>query len=172
MNLAILRGRLGADPEISYTQSGTPKALLRLATSKRWTDKASGEKREQTQWHRVVLWERQAEIAGRYLAKGKEVLVTGEIQTRAYTDQHGRQAYITEIIARELELIGGRDAGAGGTPAETTPTTPTGPAAPRAPAPGTPPATPAGAGQRQPNASAPAQGYSDVNLPFDDDIPF
>lgn len=114
MNLAILRGRLGADPEISYTQTGTQKARLSLATSKRWTDKASGEKREQTQWHRVIVWDRLAEIAGQYLAKGKEVLVTGEIQTRQYQDKEGRQAYITEIVAKELELIGARDAGQAG----------------------------------------------------------
>lgn len=114
MNLAILKGRLGADPEISYTQSAKQKAMLRLATSKRWTDQASGEKKEATQWHRVIVWDRLAEIAGQYLAKGREVLVTGEIQTRQYQDKEGRQAYITEIVARELELIGGRDAGQAG----------------------------------------------------------
>lgn len=114
MNLAILKGRLGADPEISYTQSAKQKAMLRLATSKRWTDQASGEKKEATQWHRVIVWDRLAEIAGQYLAKGKEVLVTGEIQTRQYQDKEGRQAYITEIVAKELELIGARDAGQAG----------------------------------------------------------
>ena len=113
MNLVILRGRMGQDPEISYIPTGTQKARLSLATSRRWKDKTTGEAKEQTQWHRIILWDRLAEIAGRYLGKGREVLVTGEIQYRQYTDKEGKPATVTEIQARELEMIGPRDAGDG-----------------------------------------------------------
>ena len=129
MNLCILKGRLGADPELSMTNSGSQVAKLRLATSRKWTDKTSGQRQERTEWHRVVLWDRLADIANQYLAKGREVLITGEIQYRQYQDKEGRQVWITEIEGRELELIGGRD-------------TAPGPAPTQAPAPGgyTPPA--------------------------------
>jgi single-strand DNA-binding protein len=109
MNLCILKGRLGADPEITMTNSGSQVAKLRLATSRKWTDKTSGQRQERTEWHRVVLWDRLADIASQYLAKGREVLITGEIQYRQYTDKEGRQVWATEILGRELELIGGRD---------------------------------------------------------------
>jgi single-strand DNA-binding protein len=115
MNICILKGRLGADPELSMTNSGSQVAKLRLATSSRWTDKASGQKQERTEWHRVVLWDRLADIASQYLAKGREVLITGEIQYRQYTDKEGRQVRATDILGRELELIGGRDSATPGT---------------------------------------------------------
>lgn len=177
MNLVILRGRLGQDPELSYTASGTPKVRLSLATSRRWTDKASGEKKEQTQWHRVILWDRLADIASRYLAKGKEVLVTGEIQTRQYQDRDGRTAYVTEIMGRELELIGGRGEGGAGEGAVANPGDGANGGNRRGPASQT---TAAGAGYpgggggtaARP-ASSQAPGYtSDMPVPFDDDIPF
>jgi single-strand DNA-binding protein len=91
------------------TNGGNQVAKLRLATSRKWTDKASGQRQERTEWHRVVLWNRLADIAGQYLAKGREVLITGEIQYRQYQDKEGRQVRVTEIEGRELELIGGRD---------------------------------------------------------------
>ena len=179
MNLVILRGRLGQDPELSYTASGTPKVRLSLATSRRWTDKASGEKKEQTQWHRVILWDRLADIASRYLAKGKEVLVTGEIQTRQYQDRDGRTAYVTEIMGRELELIGGRGEGGAGEGAGMGATP--GGGANGANGRGSPsqatavgagyPGAGGGTGTRP--ASGQAPGYtSDMPVPFDDDIPF
>ena len=115
MNLCILKGRLGADPEITMTNSGSQVAKLRLATSRKWTDKTSGQRQERTEWHRVVLWNRLADIAGQYLAKGREVLITGEIQYRQYQDKEGRQVWVTEILGRELELIGGRDTAVPGT---------------------------------------------------------
>ena len=115
MNICILKGRLGADPDLQMTNAGNQVAKLRLATSRRWTDKTSGQRQERTEWHRVVLWDRLADIASKYLAKGREVLITGEIQYRQYTDKEGRQVWATEILGRELELIGGRDTATPGT---------------------------------------------------------
>jgi single-strand DNA-binding protein len=117
MNICILKGRLGADPDLQMTNAGNQVAKLRLATSRKWTDKASGQRQERTEWHRVVLWDRLADIASQYLAKGREVLITGEIQYRQYPDKEGRQVWATEILGRELELIGGRDTAPG--PAQT-----------------------------------------------------
>jgi single-strand DNA-binding protein len=97
------------------TNSGSQVAKLRLATSRKWTDKTSGQRQERTEWHRVVLWNRLADIAGQYLAKGREVLITGEIQYRQYQDKEGRQVWVTEIEGRELELIGGRESATSGT---------------------------------------------------------
>lgn len=108
MNICILKGRLGADPDLTMTNSGSQVAKLRLATSRKWTDKTSGQRQERTEWRRVVLWDRLADIASKYLAKGREVLITGEIQYRQY-QKEGRQVWATEIHGRELELIGGRD---------------------------------------------------------------
>jgi len=118
MNICILKGRLGADPDLQMTNGGNQVAKLRLATSRRWTDKASGQRQERTEWHRVVLWERLADIANQYLAKGREVLITGEIQYRQYQDKDGRQVWVTEIHGRELELIGGRDTAPGPAPTQ------------------------------------------------------
>jgi single-strand DNA-binding protein len=115
MNICILKGRLGADPDLQMTAAGNQVAKLRLATSRKWTDKASGQRQERTEWHRVVLWDRLADIASQYLAKGREALITGEIQYRQYTDKEGRQVWATEILGRELELIGGRDTATPGT---------------------------------------------------------
>lgn len=111
MNLVILRGRLGHDPDVRYTNGGQTVARLSLATSKRWTDKA-GIRQERTEWHKVVLWDKVAEIAAKYLVKGSEALVSGELQTRQYQDKDGVTRTITEIQGRELELIGGREAAA------------------------------------------------------------
>jgi single-strand DNA-binding protein len=150
MNLCILKGRLGADPELTMTNSGSQVAKLRLATSRKWTDKDSGQRQERTEWHRVVLWNRLADIAGQYLAKGREVLITGEIQYRQYQDKEGRQVWITEIEGRELELIGGRDTASGPAPTH---------APTQAPAPAP--------------APAPHGGYTPpAASDLDDDIPF
>ena len=167
MNLVILKGRLGRDPETSYTQSGTQVTRLNLATSKRYTDKASGQRAEKTEWHRVVCWDKLAGIAAQYLAKGRECLVTGELQTRQYQDKDGQTRYITEVNARELELIGGRGEGGGGGPGPGGHYDRTAPGAgPLGPDPGYRPAPPV-AGSGYPPATPPG-GVPD----FDEDIPF
>src|SRR5258705_5223704 len=114
VNKVILIGNLGRDPETRYTTGGDAVTNLNIATSEQWKDK-SGEKQERTEWHRVVLFGRQAEIAGEYLKKGRSVYIEGRLQTRKYTDKDGVEKYSTEIVADRMQLIGGaRDAGAGG----------------------------------------------------------
>ena len=114
VNKVILLGNLGRDPETRYTTGGDAVTNLNIATSEQWKDKA-GEKQERTEWHRVVLFGRQAEIAGEYLKKGRSVYIEGRLQTRKYTDKDGVEKYSTEIVADRMQLIGGaRDAGAGG----------------------------------------------------------
>lgn len=105
MNLVVLIGNLGKDPELTYTQSGTAKCKFSLATSKTRTDNA-GEKQEQTFWHNVVVWGKQAESCGKYLAKGRKVCVVGEVETRSY-EQDGQTKWITEINAQRVEFLGG-----------------------------------------------------------------
>jgi len=114
VNKVILLGNLGRDPETRYTTGGDAVTNLSIATSEQWKDK-SGEKQERTEWHRVVLFGRQAEIAGEYLKKGRSVYIEGRLQTRKYTDKDGVEKYSTEIVADRMQLIGsGRDAGGGG----------------------------------------------------------
>ncbi|MFO1414414.1 MAG: single-stranded DNA-binding protein [Burkholderiales bacterium] len=114
VNKVILLGNLGRDPETRYTTGGDAVTNLNIATSEQWKDK-SGEKQERTEWHRVVLFGRQAEIAGEYLKKGRSVYIEGRLQTRKYTDKDGVEKYSTEIVADRMQLIGGaRDGGGGG----------------------------------------------------------
>ena len=114
VNKVILLGNLGRDPETRYTTGGDAVTNLNIATSEQWKDK-SGEKQERTEWHRVVLFGRQAEVAGEYLKKGRSVYIEGRLQTRKYTDKDGVEKYSTEIVADRMQLIGGaRDAGGGG----------------------------------------------------------
>ncbi|MGH8274815.1 MAG: single-stranded DNA-binding protein [Gammaproteobacteria bacterium] len=108
VNKAILIGNLGADPEMRYTQSGKAVANLRIATSERWRDKQSGEQQERTEWHRVVLFGKLGEIAGEYLKKGSQVYLEGRIQTRKWQGQDGQDRYTTEIVANEMQMLGGR----------------------------------------------------------------
>ena len=110
VNKVILLGNLGRDPETRYTTGGDAVTNLNIATSEQWKDK-SGEKQERTEWHRVVLFGRQAEIAGEYLKKGRSVYIEGRLQTRKYTDKDGVEKYSTEIVADRMQLLGGRDAG-------------------------------------------------------------
>ena len=113
-NKVILLGNLGRDPETRYTTGGDAVTNLNIATSEQWKDK-SGEKQERTEWHRVVLFGRQAEIAAEYLKKGRSVYIEGRLQTRKYTDKDGVEKYSTEIVADRMQLIGGaRDGGGGG----------------------------------------------------------
>lgn len=97
-------GNLGADPELRYTPSGRPVATFRIATTDVWTD-ANGERQERTEWHRIVAWDRLAEICGEYLRKGSKVYIEGRIQTRTWEDQNGVQRYTTEIVARDMRML-------------------------------------------------------------------
>jgi single-strand DNA-binding protein len=113
VNKVILLGKLGRDPETRYTTGGDAVCNLNIATSEQWKDK-NGEKQERTEWHRVVLFGRQAEIAGEYLKKGRSVYVEGRLQTRKYTDKDGVEKYSTEIVGDRMQLLGGgRDASGG-----------------------------------------------------------
>ena len=107
VNKVILVGNLGANPEMRFTQGGQAVANLRLATTERWTDK-SGQRQEATEWHRVVVWGKQAEIVGQYLTKGRQVYVEGRIRTRQWQDQTGQKRYTTEIVAQNVQMLGGR----------------------------------------------------------------
>ena len=113
VNKVILIGNLGRDPETRYTTGGDAITNLNIATSEQWKDK-SGEKQERTEWHRVVLFGRQAEIAGEYLKKGRSVYIEGRLQTRKYTDKDGVEKYSTEIVGDRMQLLGSRDGGGGG----------------------------------------------------------
>ena len=107
VNKVILIGNLGANPEMRFTQGGTPVANLRLATTERYNDR-NGQKQEITEWHRVVLWGKQAEVAGQYLTKGRQVYVEGRIRTRQWQDKQGQTRYTTEVVATTVQFLGGR----------------------------------------------------------------
>src|SRR5580765_8640011 len=114
VNKVILVGHLGADPDMRYTPSGQGVCELRLATSESWNDK-NGQRQERTEWHRIVVWGKRAEICSKYLAKGRQVFVEGRIQTRTYDDKDGNKRYMTENIAQDVQFLGGgRDGGGGG----------------------------------------------------------
>ena len=114
VNKVILVGNLGADPETRYMPNGDAVTNVRLATTDSWKDKASGEKKEITEWHRVVFYRRLAEIAGEYLRKGSSVYVEGRIRTRKWQDKDGQDRYTTEIEATEMQMLGQRGGGDGG----------------------------------------------------------
>ncbi len=114
INKVIIVGNLGADPENRYTGSGTAITSLRIATSEQWTDKQSGERQERTEWHRVKLFGKLAEIAGEYLKKGRQVYIEGSLRTDKYTDKDGVERYSTDIIANEMQMLGGGSEGGGG----------------------------------------------------------
>jgi len=108
INKVILVGRLGQDPEVRYTPDGSAVANFSIATSDEWKDKETGDKREKTEWHRVVAWRRLGEICGEYLSKGRQVYVEGKLQTRSW-EKDGVTRYTTEIIASDVQFLGGRD---------------------------------------------------------------
>lgn len=114
VNKVILIGNLGRDPEIRYMPNGGAVANLALATSEVWKDKNTGEQQEKTEWHRVVLFRRLAEIAGEYLKKGSKVYIEGKLQTRKWQDNQGQDRYTTEIVGNELQMLDSRGAGVGG----------------------------------------------------------
>lgn len=105
INKVILVGRLGADPEVKTVSGGNTVARLSLATSENWTDK-SGQKQERTEWHRVVVWGKLAELCGRYLTKGRQLYAEGRLQTRSWEDQQGQKRYTTEIVATTVQFLG------------------------------------------------------------------
>jgi single-strand DNA-binding protein len=112
LNKVILIGNLGRDPELRYTPNGSPVAEFSLATSEKWKDK-EGNPQERTEWHNVVAWGRQAEICGEYLHKGRQVYVEGRIQTRSWDDKDGNKRYKTEVVARQVLMLGARGEGQG-----------------------------------------------------------
>lgn len=157
VNKVILVGNLGRDPEVRYSPDGAAICNVSIATTSQWKDKATGERREETEWHRVVFYNRLAEIAGEYLRKGRAVYVEGRLKTRKWQDKEtGADRYSTEIVADQMQMLGGRDSGgdAGGGDAGGF---------------SQPPARRAPQQQRTAApAAAPASNLSDM----DDDIPF
>ncbi len=154
VNKVILIGNLGQDPEVRYMPNGNAVANITVATSETWKDKNTGENQERTEWHRIVLFRRLAEIAGEYLKKGAKVYIEGKLQTRKWQDQQGQDRYTTEIVADQLQMLDSR--GGGGS-------------ADFAPSQGqSRPQSPQGGGyQQQPSAAPPAPDDG-----FEDDIPF
>lgn len=163
VNKVILVGNLGRDPEVRYAPSGSAICNVTIATSRQWKDKTSGERQEETEWHRVVFYDRLAEIAGEYLKKGRPVYVEGRLKTRKWTDKDGVEKYTTEIIAMEMQLLGGREVGSGGGGDYGGGDDMGAPPARRAPAPR----------QQAPAPRAPAPQKSSTGFDdMDDDIPF
>ena len=148
VNKVILVGNLGQDPESRTTPGGTTVTNIRIATTDSWTDRTSGEKKESTEWHGVVLWSRLGEIAAEYLRKGSQVYIEGRLQTRKWQDKQGNDRYTTEIVASDMQMLGSRG---GSAPQETRDTRDTG-------------------GGRA--AAAPATASGGAGPDFDDDIPF
>lgn len=107
INKAIILGNIGADPETRYTANGAAITTIKVATSEAWTDKQTGQKQERTEWHRVKFFGKLAEIAGEYLKKGRQVYIEGAIRTEKYTDKEGIERYATDIIASEMQMLGG-----------------------------------------------------------------
>lgn len=114
VNKVIILGNLGRDPEMRYTPSGSAICNLRVATTRNWKNKDSGERVEETEWHSVVMYDRQAEIAGEYLRKGRPVYIEGRLKTRKWQDKDGNDRYTTEIVGETMQLLGGRDEAGGG----------------------------------------------------------
>lgn len=151
VNKVIIIGRLGQDPEVRYAPSGAAFANLTVATSEQWRDKQTGEQKEHTEWHRVVISGKLAEIAGEYLRKGSEVYLEGKLRTRKWTDQNGVDKYTTEIqvgINGTMQMLGGKQAGS----EQAT--------------------EPRNSGQQQRQAPQQQSQHSEVHMDFDDDIPF
>ncbi len=147
VNKVILVGNLGQDPEVRYMPSGGAVANFTLATSESWRDKQTGEMKEQTEWHRVVLFGKLAEVAGEYLRKGSQVYIEGQLRTRKWTDQSGQDKYTTEVVVNvggTMQMLGGRQGGNQFS----------------------------GGAQSRPQQQAPAAPSNEPPMDFDDDIPF
>ena len=113
VNKVILIGNLGSDPEVRYTPNGAPVANFSLATNESWNDRNTGERQERTEWHRLVVWSKLAEIAGQYLKKGAKIYVEGRLQTRSWDDQSGQKRYTTEIVVNDMQMLDSRGEGGG-----------------------------------------------------------
>jgi single-strand DNA-binding protein len=153
VNKVIIVGNLGRDPEVRYTPNGDSITNVTIATTDTWKDKATGEKKEATEWHRVVFFGKLAEIAGQYLKKGRQVYVEGALRTRKWTDKEGQERYTTEIVANEMKMLGSREGMSDAPPRESGGG-----------------AQAAGGGGNRPAAAAQPAG-SNFN-DFEDDIPF
>jgi single-strand DNA-binding protein len=160
VNKVIIVGNLGRDPETRYMPNGDAMTSITVATTDTWKDKATGEKKEQTEWHRITFFGKLAEIAGQYLKKGSQVYVEGSLRTRKYTDKDGVEKYATDIKADSMQMLGSRQGMGGGMGGGASMDDGYG-----APAPAQRPAAPA---QRPAPVSRPAPNFSDM----DDDIPF
>ena len=156
INKVILVGNLGADPDTRYMPSGKAVTNIRVATSESWKDKQTGDMQERTEWHSIVMYDKLGEIAAEYLRKGSQVYIEGKIRTRKWQDKEGKDRYTTEIIADQMQMLGGRGGGAGasGEPREPRSTSRQAPASEDRPERSTAPVDEAGGGE------------------FDDDIPF
>ena len=164
VNKVILVGNLGADPESRSTASGTQVVNIRLATTDNWKDRQTGDPQERTEWHRVVLFGRLGEVAAQYLRKGSQCYIEGRIQTRKWQGQDGQDRYTTEIVANDMQLLGGRGGGGGGGRSEGSPRGEEAPAWDQDPA--TEPSRRPSGGQ----GSSRRTGQAPDD--FDDDIPF
>ncbi|HYD80369.1 MAG TPA: single-stranded DNA-binding protein [Paucimonas sp.] len=153
VNKVIIVGNLGRDPETRYMPNGEAVTNIAVATTEKWTDKASGDKKELTEWHRITFYRKLAEIAGQYLRKGSQVYVEGRLQTRKWTDKEGVERYTTEIIADTMQMLGSRQGAASSAPMDDDY--------------GSAPAPRQSAPAQRP-AAKPAPNFSDM----DDDIPF
>jgi single-strand DNA-binding protein len=118
LNKVQIIGHLGADPDVRYMPSGKPVANLRIATSETWKDRDTGDKKEKTEWHSVVMFDKLGEIAGEYLRKGSLVYVEGKLQTRKWQDKEGKDRYSTEIVGQQMQMLGGRPQGERQAPAQ------------------------------------------------------
>lgn len=113
INKVIIVGNVGKDPEVSYTPSGSAVAKFSVATSETWKDKTTGEKNERTEWHRIVAWNKLGEICGKYLSKSRQVYIEGKLQTHSYDDKEGVKRYVTDIVANEVQFLGGNRGSSG-----------------------------------------------------------
>ena len=164
VNKVILVGNCGQDPEMKHMPSGSAVTNITLATSETWKDKQSGQQQERTEWHRVVFFNRLAEIVGEYVKKGSKVYVEGRLQTRKWQDQSGQDRYTTEIVASEMQMLDSRGGGDGGQGGGYGGGMSSGPAV----AGGGMAAAGGAAAAQQPTQQQPAPNFDD----FDDDIPF
>ena len=180
INKVILVGNLGNDPEVRYSANGAAIANISIATKESWKDKNTGEQQERTEWHRVVMFNRLGEIAGEYLRKGSQVYIEGKLQTRKWQDQSGNDRYSTEIVANEMQMLGGRggDMGGGSAPSQNRPQSNQGAPSQGASNQGGPQGGPIpGYGGPQGVQQGGSQGGASNSAPapmndFDDDIPF
>lgn len=165
VNKVIIVGNLGRDPEVRYTPNGNAVCNVSVATTRQWKSKDSGEKQEETEWHRVVFYDRLAEIAGEYLKKGRSVYVEGRLKTRKWQDKEGKDQYTTEVIAMEMQMLGSREGMGGGSSSDDRGDDYGGGGGGGGGQRSAPASRPA---QNRPAASKPATGFDNM----DDDIPF